>query len=190
MTPVAERLSSDDAPQPERSRVPLAQRHALRDAIAYIAEGPDGEVGYVTAVRTAPFAYWPDELVVRADPAGPQLRVPVESISAVLPREGRLFVAAVRPRGARRTSARGWWLAATAGAVLGLGGYVATFAALVLDAGAEWGPGLTASGAVGGAAAAASLRTRGSSWPAAIGLGSFWLPLAAGAILSLILVFG
>lgn len=185
-----------ERPQTERTRLTLAQRYALRDAIAYIVEAPEGEIGLVTAVRIAPFAYWPDELIVEADPHGPRLRVPIDTVSALLPREGRLVVTTApvdaqpiaRPRESSLTKARAWWFAAAAGAVFGLGGYVATFVALALDAGVVWGPGLAASGVAGGAAAAASWRKRGSSWLAAIGLGSFWLPLAAGTILSLILV--
>ena len=78
--------------QPERIRLPLRKRHALRDAIAYVVEAPEGEIGFVTAVGIAPFEYWPDELIVEADPGGPRLRVPIDTISDVLPREGRLFV--------------------------------------------------------------------------------------------------
>jgi len=186
-----------ERPQPERIRLPLRQRYALRDAIAYVVEAPDGEIGFVTTMRIAPFEYWPDELIVEADPGGPRLRVPIDTVSAVLPREGRLFVTkapagaqpVARPREARLKKAWAWLLAAAAGAVLGLGGFVATFVALALDAGVAWGPGLAASGAAGGVAAAASWRRHGNSWLAAIGLGSFWLPLAAGAILSLILIF-
>lgn len=77
---------------PEQIRLPLAQRYALRDAIAYAVESPEGEIGFVAAVRIAPFAYWPDELIVEADPGGPRLRVPIDTVTAVLPREGRLFV--------------------------------------------------------------------------------------------------
>ena len=198
---LANRRDSDrpavaERPQTERTPLTLAQRYALRDAIAYIVEAPEGEIGFVTAVRIAPFAYWPDELIVEGDPHGARFRVPIDTVSAVLPREGRLVVTTApvdaqpiaRPREASPTKARAWWLAAAAGAVFGLGGYVATFVALALDAGIVWGPGLAVSGAAGGVAAAASWRKRGSSWLAAIGLGSFWLPLAAGTILSLILV--
>lgn len=169
----------------------LRERHALRDAIAYVVEAPEGEIGFVTEVRIAPFAYWPDELIVEADPRGPQFRVPIETVSAVLPRQGRLFVSRA-PVGARPvppprlTKARAWRLAGAAGAVLGLGGYVATFVALALGTGIAWGPGLAASGAIGGAAAAASWQKRGRSWPAALGLGSFWLPLVGGVIGSLL----
>ena len=169
----------------------LRERHALRDAIAYVGEAPEGEIGFVTEVRIAPFAYWPDELIVEADPRGPQFRVPIETVSAVLPRQGRLFVSRA-PVGARPvppprlTKARAWRLAGAAGAVLGLGGYVATFVALALGTGIAWGPGLAASGAIGGAAAAASWEKRGRSWPAALGLGSFWLPLVGGVIGSLL----
>lgn len=52
-----------------------------------------------------------------------------------------------------------------------------------------WAPGLAAAGAAGGAASTVSWHKAGPSWLAAAGLGSFWLPLAAGAILSLVLIF-
>jgi hypothetical protein len=180
--------------QRESIRLSLRERHALRDAIAYVVEAPEGEIGFVTEVRIAPFAYWPDELIVEADPDGPQLRVAIETVSAVLPRQGRLFVSGApvgarpvpRPREAWPTKARAWRLAGAAGALLGLGGYVATFVALALGTGIAWGPGLAASGALGGAAAAASWQKYGRSWPAAIGLGSFWLPLVAGVVGSLL----
>jgi hypothetical protein len=188
--------SATKAPQSERIRLPLRQRYALRDAIAYAVEAPEGEIGFVTAVGIAPFDYWPHELIIEAT-AGMRMRVPIDTVSAVLPREGRLLVRTApagaqsvrRPREEWLTKARAWQFAAVAGAVLGFGGYIATFVALVLDTGVSWGPGLAASGAAGGAASAVSWRKRGPSWAAALALGSFWLPLAAGAILSLVFIF-
>jgi len=185
-----------ERPRPGSIRLPLGQRSALRDAIAYVVEAPEGEIGFVTEVRIAPFAYWPDELIVEADPGGPRLRIPIDTVSAVLPHQGRLFVlrapvgARPVPRGreARLPMARGWRLAGSASALLGVGGYVATLVALALGTGVAWGPGLAASGAVGGAAAALSWQKNGRSWPAAIGLGSFWLPLLGGVVGSLLLI--
>jgi len=81
------------------TRLPLDQRHALRDAVAYAVEAPEGEIGFVTAVLIAPFEYWPHELVVE-DTAGTRTRVAIETVSAVLPREGRLLVTTA-PAGAQ-----------------------------------------------------------------------------------------
>lgn len=192
----ADRPAAAGRPHPAPVRLPFRQRYALRDPIAYAVEAPEGEIGFVTGMRIAPFEYWPDELIVET-PEGHPLRVPVSTVSAVLPREGRLLLTRV-PAGARPisqphkplpTRALAWRLAAIAGAILGLGAYVATFVALALDAGVDWAPGLAATGAAAGAAAAVSWRKAGRSRLAAAGLGSFWLPLAAGAILSLVLIF-
>jgi len=176
-------------------RLPFRQRYALRDPIAYAVEAPEGEIGFVTGLRIAPFEYWPDELILEAPEEHP-LRVPISSVSAVLPRGGALLLTRApagaqpvpRPRKPSLTRALAWQLAAVAGAMLGLGGYVATLVALAHGTGLDWAPGLAASGAAAGAAAAASRRKAGPSWLAAAGLGSFWLPLAAGAILSLVLI--
>jgi hypothetical protein len=73
--------------------------------------------------------------------------------------------------------------------VLGVTGLVATLLAPAVHADVSWGPGLAASGAASGAASSMSSRKIGRSWLTAIGLGSFWLPLAVGAILSLIWIF-
>jgi hypothetical protein len=176
-------------------RASFRQRHALRDPIAYAVEAPEGEIGFVTAMRIAPFGYWPDELIVEAAD-GEAWRVPISMVAAVRPHEGRLLLARA-PAGAQAvprrrerspTAGLAWRLAAVAGALLGLGGGAATFVALVLESGLDWAPGLAASGGVGGAASAVSWRKAGPSRLAAAGLGSFWLPLAAGAILSLVLV--
>jgi len=195
MTQIVESRRFAAVPRVRVTRLPLRHRYALRDAIAYAVEAPEGEIGFVTGVGLAPFEYWPHELIVE-DAAGTQMRVPTDTVSAVLPREGKLFVTSAppraqpvpRPRQDSRTNARAWRFAAGLAAVLGVGGYVATFVALALGAGASWGPGLAAVGAAGGAGAAASWRRRGGSRAAALGLGSFWLPLAAGAILSLVLI--
>jgi hypothetical protein len=192
----AARPAVADRLHPAPARLPFRQRYALRDPIAYAVEAPEGEIGFVTRMRIAPFEYWPDELIVEAVEGHP-LRVPASTIDAVLPREGRLLLTHApagaqpvpRPRKPVRTWALAWRLAAVAGALLGLGGYVATFVALVLGTGLDWAPGLAASGAAGGAAAAAAWRKSGPSWLAATGLGSFWLPLAAGTILTLVLIF-
>jgi hypothetical protein len=192
------RVSTMPGPRtPARIRLPLRQRYALRDAIAYAVEAPAGEIGFVTEVRFAPFEFWPDELIVEAAPEGRRLRIPIDTITAVFPREGRLLIATTpagaqpvaRPREGRLTKARAWRLAAAAGAVFALGGYVATLVAFALGTLVSWSPALAASGAAGGAAAVASWRKLGRSRTAAIGLGSFWLPLAVGAILSFILIF-
>jgi hypothetical protein len=183
--------------RPAQVRLPLLQRHALRDPVAYAVEVPEGEIGFVTEMRIGPYEYWPEELIVEASD-GSQHRVPVDTVSAVLPREGRLLVTSA-PAGARPVprareswlaAARMWRLAAAAGALLALGGYVATLVALALGTAVTWSPGLAASGATGGAVAAASWRSAGRSWLAAAGLGSFWLPLGAGVILSPVLIFG
>jgi len=194
--PSAARPAVAESPHPASTRLPFRQRYALRDPIGYAVEAPEGEIGFVTGLRTAPSEYWPDELIVEAVRGHP-LRVPTSTIGAVLPHEGRLLLARAptgaqtvpRPRKPALTGALPWRLAAAAGALLGLGGYVATFVALALGTGPDWAPGLAASGAAAGAAGAASWRRAGPSWLAAAGLGSFWLPLAAGAILSLVLIF-
>src|SRR5690349_14358301 len=62
--------------QGPRPELPLVQRYALRDAIAYVVEVPEGEVGHVTAVKIAPFEYWPHELIVE-DIAGTPMRIPI-----------------------------------------------------------------------------------------------------------------
>lgn len=195
------RRSSDrpfaaNGPHPAPVRLPFRQRYALRDPIAYAVEAPEGEIGFVIGMWIAPFEYWPDELIV-ATPEGHLLRVPISTVDAVLVREGRLLLTGApagaqpvpRPHKPSLTVGLAWRLAAVAGALLGLGGYVATFVALALGSGLDWAPGLAASGAAGGSAAAVSWRKAGPSWFAAAGLGSFWLPLAAGAILSLVLIF-
>jgi hypothetical protein len=192
----ADRPAAARGPHPARVHLPFRQRYALRDPIAYAVEAAEGEIGFVIGMRIAPFEYWPDELIVEA-PGGRPLGVPISTVSTVLPREGRLLLtrapararAVPRPRRPLLTMALAWRLAAVAGAMLGLGAYAATFVALALDTALDWAPGLAASGVAGGAAAAVSWREAGPSWLAAAGLGSFWLPLAAGAILSLVLIF-
>lgn len=185
-----------DCPHPAPVRLPLRQRYALRDPIAYSVEAPEGEIGFVIGVRIAPYEYWADELIVES-PKGQPLRVPISTVSDVLPREGRLLLTRApagtrpvpRPGKPLLTGALAWRFVTIAGALLGLGGYLATFVALARDSGLDWAPGLAASGAAGGAAAAVSWRKAGPSLLAAAGLGSFWLPLAAGVILSLVLIF-
>ena len=192
----ADRRAVAGRPHSAPVRLPFRQRYALRDPIAYAVDAPEGEIGFVTGMRIAPFEYWPDELIVEV-PDGHRLRVPVSTVSAVLPREGRLLLKRApagarpvpRPQKSLLTRALTWRLAAIASAILGLGAYVATFVALALDTGLDWAPGLAASGAAAGAAAAVSGRKAGPSRLAAAGLGSFWLPLAAGAILSVVLIF-
>lgn len=182
---------------PSPTRLPLAARHALRDGIGFLVEAPEGEIGFVIEVRFAPFEYWPEDLIVETS-RGLRLRVPISHVSAVLPREGRLLLAAApegaqpiaRPRSPRLTGALAWRLAAIAGALLGLGGYAATFVALVLSGGLAWGLGLAVSGALSGLLSAVCWRKRGRSWAAAAGLGSFWLPLVGGTVLTLVLLLG
>jgi hypothetical protein len=76
---------------------------------------------------------------------------------------------------------------AAIGAIAGLAGYVLVFVALALDAAVEWAPALAVAGAIAAAASAFAWRRGARTWLAAVGLGSFWLPLAVGLILSLVL---
>ena len=192
----AYRPATIDQPLVAPVRLALRERMALRDPIAYAVEAPQGEIGFVTGTRIAPFAFWPDELIVAARD-GHRVRVPVSTVSEVLPREGTLRLtqapATVRPAPRQETSlptqTRLWRATAVAGALLGVGSYVATVFALALGTGVDWAPGLAAGGAAAGAASAASWKRAGRSWLAAAGLGSFWLPLAAGVILSLVQIF-
>jgi hypothetical protein len=73
--------------RPARVRLPLVQRYALRDPVAYAVEVPEGEIGFVAEMRIGPCEYWPDELTVEASD-GSRQRVPVDTVSAVFPREG------------------------------------------------------------------------------------------------------
>lgn len=193
-----EQLLDGGAPsQPSPLRLPLAARHALRDGVGYAVEVPEGEIGFVTEVRFAPFEYWPEKLIVETSRAQ-ALRVPISQVSAVFPRVGRLLLASApagvqpiaRPRSPKLTRALAWRFAAVGGAIFGLGGYVATFVALLLSGGVAWGLGLAASGALSVLLSATCWRKCGPSWAAALGLGSFWLPLVGGTVLTLVLLLG
>jgi hypothetical protein len=85
--------------RPAQVRLTLVQRYALRDPVAYAVDVPEGDIGFVTEMRIGPYEYWPDELIVEASD-GSRQRVPVDTVSAVLPREGRLLVTSA-PAGAR-----------------------------------------------------------------------------------------
>jgi hypothetical protein len=175
----------------------LAFRSVVRSAPGYTVDAPGGQVGWVDEIRVAPFAFWPEALVVRTV-EDQRLLVPVEAISRALPREQRLILreapAGVRlvpyPRRPWHDREQVWELQALIGFTAAVGGYVAMFVALALGATLELSPVLAGLGAIGAAASGRVWRSGRRTWLAAAGLGSAWLPLVAGAILSLVWIFG
>lgn len=175
----------------------LAFRWVVRSAHGYTVDAPGGQVGWVDEIRVAPFEFWPEALVVQTED-DQRLLVPVEAIAQALPRERRLILREV-PAGARLVAhpprswhdrEQVWELQALIGFTAAIGGYVAVFVTLALGATLELSPVLAGLGAIGAAASGRVWRSGRRTWLVAAGLGSAWLPLTAGAILSLVWILG
>jgi hypothetical protein len=175
----------------------LAFRYVIRSAVGYTVDAPGGQVGWVEEIRVAPFAFWPKALVVRTVEEE-RLLVPVGAISRALPRERRLILREApagvpliaHPPRPWHDRERIWELQAVIGFTAAVGGCVATFVALALGITLELSPVLAGLGAIGAVASGRVWRSRRRTWLAAAGLGSAWLPLMVGAILSLVWIFG
>ncbi len=169
----------------------LRDRYLLRTAHGYEADTADGQIGRVVEIEVAPFAFWPETLIVAA-PSGQLLRIPAAWVERVLSRERRLILsqspaAQPVPRPAQPLLDRQgiWRIVAAVGAASGLGGYIAALVALAAGVTLDAAPFLASAGAIAVGASGLAWANGRRSWLAAAGLGSFWLPLGVGTILTL-----
>jgi hypothetical protein len=174
----------------------LRDRYLLRTAHGYEADTADGQIGRVVEIDVAPFEFWPETLVVAA-PSGQLLRIPAAWVERVLSRERRLILSqspaaaqpVARPAQPLLDRQRIWRIVAAVGAASGLGGYIAALVAFASGVTLEAAPLLTSTGAIAVCASGLAWANGRRSWLAAAGLGSFWLPLGVGTILTLARIF-
>jgi hypothetical protein len=184
-------------PLEPQGRRRLAFRVSVRTAHGYLVDAPGGRIGHVAEVRVAPYEFWPEALLVTVHD-GRQLLIPVSAVARAYPREQTLVLREAPPgidlipyRARSWYERTGIWrLVEALGFAGGVGGYVATFALLALGAAVAAAPILAMLGAIGAVASGAAWHAGRRTWLGAAGLGSAWLPLSAGVILSLVSLFG